>query len=128
MTSIRRRHRTLIADDQLLICNVVREALIQDGHEVEVVRDGAEVLKNYIPERHTLLVLDIMMPRKTGVEIVRELRKREDNVPVVLMSSYMSDEVAQATEGIPNLVLLAKPFGLDNLRTAVERAVGTIVC
>ena len=128
MSSIRRAKNTLVADDQTLICNVVQAALTEDGHKVEVVRDGAEVLKTYAPERFTLLVLDIMMPQKTGIEIVRELRNRNDTVPIILMSGHMTEEVAKATEGIANLVLLAKPFGLEELRAAVERVAGKIIC
>ena len=128
MSSNRRPKRTLVVDDQTLICNVVREALVQDGHEVEVVRDGAAALQTYRPERFTLLVMDIVMPLKTGIEVVRELRRRGDLVPVVLMSSHMSEEVARATEGLANLVLLPKPFGIGKLRASVEKAVSTITC
>ena len=128
MTRIIKPKRTLIADDQLLICNLVRETLLHDGHEVEVCTDGEAVLKSYRPEDFTLLVLDVMMPHRTGIEIVRDLRKNGDRVPVVLMSSYMSEDMAQAVEGLTNLVLLPKPFGLAELRNAVERAVGTLAC
>ena len=119
--------RTLVAGDQL-VCNLVRETLTQYGHTVEVCTDGNAVLQTYRPTEFTLLVLDVMMPHRSGLEIVRELRKNGDRVPIVLMSSYMSEDLAEAVKGIENLERLSKPFGLAELRTAVERAVGSLTC
>jgi DNA-binding response OmpR family regulator len=119
-------HRILVADDDAQVASLVKQALLLDGHVVAVARDGAEALKAVAGAKFSALVLDILMPRKTGVQVLLELREADDDVPVVLMSSFISDDARNACEGLERVAFLQKPFGIDDLRVALESVVGTI--
>lgn len=78
--------RILVVDDDPHLREVLRYALVRDGHDVEEARDGAEALRLAAASRPDLLVLDIVMPGMDGLEACRELRKTS-TVPVVFLSS-----------------------------------------
>lgn len=127
-TSSKGIHRILIADDEPQILSLLKEALFQEGALVTLCRDGQAALEALEKNTYTVVVCDVMMPRKTGVEVVRELRDRKDETPFVLMSSYIGEDVFDACKGLGRLVFLQKPFTLAELRSAVDRATGKIRC
>lgn len=128
MTLPRESGRVLIADDEPQICTLLREVLTRRGHRVEVCRDGDQALSRFDEGGISLLILDVIMPRKTGIEVLRELRQRGDAVPVILMSSFLSDEVLGSCRGIDRLACLQKPFSLSDLAEAMERLLGPVRC
>jgi two-component system alkaline phosphatase synthesis response regulator PhoP len=128
MGSPREPRRILVADDEPQIGNLIRQALDPDGHPVDCVGDGQTALDRLKPGRYALLILDVLMPRLTGVEVVHELRRRGDAVPVLLMSSLSSEDVLAACGELPRLACLQKPFGLAELREAVRRSLAPVEC
>jgi DNA-binding response OmpR family regulator len=114
--------RVLVADDEIQICTLIREALTQASHYVELCHDGEEVLRKLQSGgKYGLLILDVLMPRKTGVEVVHELRKKGEGIPILLMSSFMSEEVLGSCSALDRIAFLQKPFSLTDLRATVER-------
>jgi len=129
MASSRQILRVIVADDELQICTLLRETLTQMGHFVEICRDGEAALAKFQDGTgYGLLVLDVVMPHKTGVEVIRELRKRGSDVPIVLMSSFLSDEVLSSLTNLERLEFLQKPFSLVDFRAAVERVTRPVRC
>ena len=121
--------RVIVADDELQICTLIRETLTQMGHYVEICRDGEAALKKFDDgSRFGLLVLDVVMPLKTGPEVIQELRGRGEGVPILLMSSFLSDEVLEACAGYDRLAFLQKPFSLADFRAAVEKVTRPVRC
>lgn len=121
MASSKGIYRILVADDDAQIASYVKAALLRDGHFAAVCRNGAEVLKALETGTYHVLILDNQMPRKTGVEVLFELREKGDDVPLVLMSSFLSDETRASCENLERTAFLQKPFGLDELRAAISR-------
>jgi len=114
--------RILVADDEPQICSLIREALTQAGHYVELCRDGEEVLRRMDSgSRYGLLIIDVLMPKKTGPEVVQELRESGETIPILLMSSFLSDEVLSSCSALERIAFLQKPFSLVDLRATVER-------
>jgi CheY-like chemotaxis protein len=128
MGSPREPRRILVADDEPQIGDLIRQALAPDGHPVDTVGDGQEVLDRLGSGRYALLILDVLMPRLTGVEVVHELRRRGDEIPVLLMSSLLSEDVLASCGDLPRLACLQKPFGLAELREAVRRSLTPVQC
>jgi len=113
--------RCIVADDEPQICSLLKDALAQYGYHGRDVTDGATAAARKLVEGGwALLVSDVMMPLKTGVELVRELRQRGDDLPTVLMSSFLSDEVLTACSKLEHLAFLQKPFSLADLRRAID--------
>ena len=126
MPSSKGTYRVLVADDEPQIANLVKQALHLDGHFVTTCGDGAEALKALSGAKYSVLVLDILMPRKTGVQALLELRGAGDDIPVVLMSSFISDEARAACAGLERVAFLQKPFGLDELRDTLRSVTSAV--
>jgi len=120
--------RCIVADDEPQICSLLKDALAQYGYHAETVTDGDAAARKLVEGGWALLVSDVMMPLKTGVELVRELRQARDDLPTVLMSSFLSDEVLTACSKLEHLAFLQKPFSLADLRRAIDRAISPIRC
>jgi len=128
MATAKNTLKCLVADDELQIGYLLREALSQQGYAVDVVTDGEAALRKFGQGGYALIVSDVMMPFKTGVEVLHEIRARGDATPAVLMSSYLSEEVLSSCRDVKHLAFLQKPFSLADLRHAVERAVSPVRC
>ena len=120
--------KCLVADDEPQIGSLLRDALGQLGYVADVVVDGESAARKLAEGSYALLVTDVMMPGRTGVELVRELRARDQEMPVVLMSSFLSEEALAACSKLDHIAFLQKPFSLSELRRAVERATSSIRC
>jgi DNA-binding response OmpR family regulator len=120
--------KCLVADDEPQIGTFLRDALARYGYETDVVVDGDAAARRIAGNDYALVVTDVLMPHKTGVELVRELRAGGNLVPVVLMSSFLTDEVLQSCSRLEHLAFLQKPFALGDLKRAIERAISPIRC
>jgi len=128
MVAVRQPLRCLVADDEPQIGSLLRDALAHHGYVVDIVADGESASLRIADQDYALVITDVLMPRKTGVELLRELRAQGKETPVVLMSSFLSDEVLTACSKLEHIAFLQKPFSLSDLRRAVERANSSIRC
>ena len=77
----------LLVDDDPLLRGVIRDILERAGHAVQEAGDGDMALAQYRASKPDLMLLDIIMPNKEGVETILELRKLDTTLPVIAMSS-----------------------------------------
>jgi len=113
----------LLAEDDPDVSALVRHVLETDGYRVEAVADGAEALRRFEERRPDLLVLDVMMPRLTGFEVLARLRELDDAgtpVPVLMLSARAGqDDIVRGFElGVSDYV--TKPFMIGELRARVR--------
>ena len=120
--------KCLVADDEPQIGSFLRDALARLGYESDVVGNGEAAARLLTEREYALVVTDVLMPLKTGVEIVCDLRARGVTVPVVLMSSFLSEETLRSCSRLEHLAFLQKPFSLGDLKRAIERAISPIRC
>jgi DNA-binding response OmpR family regulator len=116
----------LVAEDDPDLQSLLRHALESDGYAVYIAADGQEALDQYDALSPDLLVLDIMMPRLSGFEVLRELRgddARRQDVPVLVLTSRSGeDDVLTGFElGVDDY--LTKPFVIGELRARVRALV-----
>ena len=83
--------RILVADDDANIAGLVQMYLRKAGFDVSLAADGDETLAMLRDHEYDLLVLDIMMPGKDGLQIIRGLRRRSE-MPVIFLSARASDQ------------------------------------
>ncbi|MDQ1458612.1 MAG: hypothetical protein QOI08_96 [Actinomycetota bacterium] len=116
----------LVADDDEDILTLVQLRLSRSGFEVIVARDGVEALR-LAQERHPdLAVLDWMMPKASGLEVLRAIRANSEtaDIPVVLLTARASE--ADIQEGLDAGAddYIAKPFSPQELATRVHDILG----
>lgn len=112
--------RVLVVDDESSLRKVVRDALEQAGHEVETAADGDEALALATERTFDLVITDLAMPRRDGLELVRELR-RSSAVPILVLTvrGEEREKVKLLDAGADDY--MTKPFGVAEL-TARARA------
>ncbi len=102
--------RILVVDDEEMIVEYVKRSLILDGHKPTVAYDGEEGFNKAVADKFDAIVLDIIMPKKDGLTVCRELRERGYSIPILMLSTKNSvaDRVAGLDSGADDY--LVKPF------------------
>jgi DNA-binding response OmpR family regulator len=112
--------RILVVEDDRKVASFVERGLREEGYVVDVAHDGSDgSLKAHVHD-YDLLVLDVMLPEKTGFEIVRELRRQQRRTPVLLLTARDSEEdiVRGLDAGADDY--LTKPFSFDEFLARVR--------
>ncbi|HEY8790427.1 MAG TPA: response regulator transcription factor [Actinopolymorphaceae bacterium] len=117
--------RVLLADDEVALAETVRRGLERDGSVVEVVHNGEDAVWAASESAFDVLVLDIMMPKGNGYQVIRELRRRGIWTPVLMLTAIdQDDRLATALDAGAD-DYLTKPFSfvvlLARLRALVRR-------
>jgi two-component system response regulator MprA len=110
----------LVVDDDEAIRASLRRNLAFEGYRVSVAADGDEALRRIKDDAPDLAVLDVMMPRLDGLEVVRRLREAADGLPVILLTARdaVPDRVAGLESGADDY--LVKPFAFDELLARIR--------
>jgi two-component system alkaline phosphatase synthesis response regulator PhoP len=109
--------KILIADDEPNILISLEYLMKREGYEVHVARDGQEALDVLRRERPRLVLLDVMMPRKSGIEVCQELRGDEtikDTLVLMLTAKGRDTDVAKGL-GVGADAYMTKPFATKDL-------------
>lgn len=117
------RERILVADDHREnIRFIVDAVLAPNGFQALTASDGAEALQKALKENPDLLLLDLQMPKMSGLEVLKALRDRGIRVPVVLMTFHGSEEIAVEGFRLGARDYVIKPFTAQDMLTAIEGA------
>lgn len=119
----KRKKKILVVDDQKHIVRLVQITLEKAGYEVVTAYDGVEALEKVEQEAPDMLVLDVMMPRMDGFEVLKKLQAdaKTRDIPVIMLTAKAQD--ADIFRGWSSGVssYLTKPFNPRELLTFVER-------
>ena len=110
-------HRILIADDEPNILISLEYLMKREGYTVSVARDGEEALQAILLERPELVLLDVMMPKKTGFEVCQEVRANDaarDTLILMLTAKGRDTDVAKGL-GSGADAYMTKPFSTKEL-------------
>ncbi len=114
--------RILIVEDDPSILRGLDLNLGMEGYKVRTAVDGEDGLRLARTERPDLLIVDVMLPRLGGLELIRELRKEDPEMPILILSAkgQEADKVAGLALGADDYVV--KPFGLKELLARIGAA------
>ena len=122
------RMRVLLVEDDPMIAKGLQTALRQDGYAVDGVSDGRHAAEALRTESFDIVLLDLGLPGRDGLEVLRELRGRGDSTPVIIVTAR--DETRNRIEGLDAGAddYIIKPFDLDEIaarmRSVLRRAAG----
>jgi DNA-binding response OmpR family regulator len=120
--------RLLLVEDDAMIGEAVLDLLRAEHYAVDWVRDGEMAVTAALSETYDLILLDLGLPRRDGLDVLRELRARKNRVPVLIATAR--DSVRQRVEGLDAGAddYILKPYDLDELlariRALLRRAAG----
>lgn len=112
--------RILVIEDEQKLAGFVKRALREDGYVVHVCHDGEEGGYQALSDDYDTVVLDLQLPRRDGISILRELRERKKQTPVIILTAR--DTVQERIRGLDAGAddYLTKPFALNELRARVR--------
>lgn len=119
-----RRPGVLLVEDEEAVRAFVQIVLAQSGYDVAPAADAGQALEVFRadPGRFDLVLTDVLMPGRSGVELVADIRSLAPGVRVLFMSGYAGGSAVHPVALPERAEVLDKPFGLDDLLRAVERA------
>lgn len=125
MTGVAGAARILVAEDDPALRRLIEILLGNQGYDVRAVGDGVDALEMAAEWAPDALVVDVMMPRLSGLSVCRELRAQADfaTVPIILLTARCFDEDIQAVMELGGIEFMNKPFNPRQLMAALEQAV-----
>lgn len=114
--------KILLVDDEESIQLLYHEEFHDDGYEVVAARNGEEALQKYKDSPPDIVILDIQMPGMNGIEVLRQMKMMNEEIPVILSSAYHEYKQDLGTWASDEYVV--KSADIDELKKAVKRLIG----
>jgi DNA-binding response OmpR family regulator len=117
--------KILLAEDEPSLGQIIKESLESREYQVVLCKDGKEALESYYRERPQLLVLDVMMPKKDGFTLAKEIRMQDATTPIIFLTakSQTRDVIEGFTTGGNDY--LKKPFSMEELIVRIKNLLNT---
>ncbi|GHI00358.1 response regulator transcription factor [Neobacillus kokaensis] len=110
----------LVIEDEIQIARVLKMELEYEGYDVTVEHNGKDGLEKALHSEIDLILLDVMLPKLSGIEVLRRLRKEKEDIPVILLTARNTtfDKVAGLDQGANDYV--TKPFEIEELLARIR--------
>lgn len=117
--------RVLYVDDESSLRMLVQSQLSQEGYDVEVADDGDTAIEMLQKKSFDIILLDIRMPRMSGIEVLKYIREKNITARVVMLTAV--DDLSVAIEAVKHGAndYLTKPYDLSTLLASIRRIVAT---
>lgn len=115
--------KLLLAEDEAALGRIIKESLETRDFEVILCEDGEKAFEKYRSENPEILVLDVMMPKKDGFTLAKEIRAVDDTIPIIFLTA--KSQTADVVEGfsIGGNDYLKKPFSMEELIVRVHNLI-----
>jgi len=119
---IARKDKVLLVDDEEIVLNVGKAMLERLGYDAILAKDGLEAIEVFLKNKDMIevVILDLTMPLRNGVETFKELRKIRGDIPVILTSGYTEEEMAKSFDESEPSAYLQKPFNIQILEEKIR--------
>lgn len=115
--------RVLLVDDEEELVGTLAERLALRGYDVTYLLDGAAAVKRAAEEHFDVMVLDVMMPGMSGLEVLKEVKRGEPGLPVILLTGRGSEQDSEAGLELGAFDYIMKPVKIDRLIEIMQKAV-----
>lgn len=114
--------KILYVEDELFLGKIVKETLETRGFDVVMESDGADVVRTFEDEQPDICILDVMLPNKSGFEIAEDIRKLNDDVPIIFLTAKTQTDDVVLGFKIGANDYIRKPFSMEELIVRIENA------
>jgi DNA-binding NtrC family response regulator len=118
------KKKALVIDDEQIVLESVSALLTDEGFEVDVSLDGRQGLDWAIERNYDIVLTDIRMPDIGGMKVLRDVKRINPTLPVIMITGYASIESAVQAMKLGAAEYIEKPFEPEQLLDAVSRALG----
>jgi DNA-binding response OmpR family regulator len=112
--------RILVVEDEKKVASFIKKGLQQEGYAADIVNDGSEAVQNATLFDYDLIILDLMLPTKSGLDVLREVRSTKPKLPVLVLTAKgaVDDKVAGLDAGADDYLI--KPFAFAELSARIR--------
>lgn len=112
--------KILLVEDDPNLGFVIKDRLDEQGYEVTLAKDGVSGYQNFMQQHFNLCIFDVMLPKKDGFELMKDVRVADKTVPIILLTakSLMEDKIKGLRSGADDYI--TKPFNMEELVLRVE--------
>ena len=115
--------RILIVDDEIKMRRILQIILKDQGYKIDLAQDGNEAWQHFQRTSYDLVITDLKMPGKDGVELLKLINKKNSDVPVIVITAYGSVESAVKAIKAGAFDYITKPFENEEIRIVVSKAI-----
>ena len=112
--------KILVVEDEKKVAGFIKRGLEEDQYEVTVTHDGADGLKQALEGEYSLIILDVMLPKKDGLTVVKEMREAGNRTPVLMLTAKTTTEDIVSGLDAGSDDYLTKPFAFAELTARVR--------
>lgn len=116
-------NRILLAEDEEHIARLIEFKLKKEGHQVRVARNGVEALEFFPEAEWSLIILDVMMPILDGWQVLKEVRTKNPDVPILMLTAKSSETDINRSTELGATRFLKKPFDPAALARVVKECI-----
>ena len=116
------KHRILVVDDELTVCKSIRKVLIREDCEVDMALSGEEALRKEADEPYDVMIVDLMMPGLSGMDLLKLLKARNPKARIIMVTGYPTMKNTLQAMQLGAMDFLPKPFLPTTLRNLVAAA------
>lgn len=117
--------RILVVDDEESIRSTLNDYFADFDYTVVTASDGEDALKKFVPAGFDCIISDLSMPNINGLELLKQIKRQDDNVPFIMITGYPSGNSAVSAMEEGAYDYMAKPFHMEDIRRKVESAIKT---
>ena len=114
--------KVMIADDSLFSRNRLSKLLTNSGHEIITVEDGEQAVRTYQQNKPDVVLMDIQMPKKDGLQALREIRKADSKARVIMITIVNEESMVNRAMDLGAKDFLLKPVPPFRLLMALKQA------
>jgi len=118
------RQRVLVVDDEASIRDLLSKTLMSDEYDVDLSSDGPSALERMRATSYDLLIVDLKMPGMDGLSVIREARRLQEDLPVLIITGYSTESTAIDALNLGVAGYLTKPFRVRQVLAAAAKALG----
>jgi bidirectional [NiFe] hydrogenase diaphorase subunit len=116
----------LLVEDETVLRESVRDWLLDVGYDVHTAEDGEQAMKTVAEQEFGLVILDLRLPGKDGLEVLKEAKEKQPTIKGIIITAYPSVETAVEAVKRGAIDYLPKPFDLNYLEEVIERSLGPV--
>lgn len=111
--------KILLVEDDMEICGMLRNFLLTENYEVVTAQDGESACQKFFSDDFDLVLLDLMIPKKNGMEVMREIRE-SNTVPIIILSAKDTDSDKTLGLGLGADDYITKPFSVTEVLARIK--------
>jgi DNA-binding response OmpR family regulator len=110
----------LVAEDDRNIAKLIKEIIERKGNSAAVAIDGEQAFQLYSSIKFDLIITDLKMPKIDGMNLVKMVREKNPNIPIIIITAYGSEKNRALAESLGVTKILSKPCSILEITQAIE--------